>query len=97
MATTVTVTGANADVLEHLVASGQYRSIEAALDDALGHLMDREWDRHAAETALMEAIEVCMADVRAGRVTTFKSKDDITHHFDGRAKALLEGRKKAAE
>ena len=97
MTKSVTITGDNAAMLEHLVSSGQYESIDAALDDAFGLLMDREWERHAAETALKEAIELGLEDSRAGRVTTFNSSEEIARHFDGRAKALLAGRKKAAE
>ena len=97
MTKSVTITGDNAEMLEHLVASGQYESIDAALDDAFGLLMDRESERHAAETALKDAIAVGEADFAAGRFTTFNGAEEIAEHFRARRDVVLNVHGKAAE
>ena len=97
MTRSVTITGEYAELLEHLVSSGRYVSFDAALEDAFGLLIDREMEREAAETALMDALAIGLEDSRAGRVTTFESKEEIARFFDERARSLLDGRRKAAE
>jgi len=93
----VTIVGPEAEMLEALATSGSYASVNEAVADALELLWDRDLEEHEANRMLVEAAERGLADIEAGRFTTFSSPEDVTSYFRGRTRDILARHKRAAE
>jgi antitoxin ParD1/3/4 len=70
-----------ADLVERLVSTGRYQNASEVLRDGLRLVESREAEHEARLKALREAARVGIADVRAGRFTSFDSVDQLQKHL----------------
>jgi Arc/MetJ-type ribon-helix-helix transcriptional regulator len=85
MTMTLTLSSENAALLERLVESGRYDTVDAALGEALALLADGE-DMPADWAAAIDAAE---EDFAAGRFVTLSSSEEALDFFRKRREALL--------
>lgn len=77
----VVLTDSQAKFVEQMVASGQYQNASEVLREGLRLVQARETEQAARLAALREAVAVGIADIEAGRYTTFESVDALDRHL----------------
>ncbi len=73
----VVLTDRQAALVERLVESGRYQNASEVLREGLRLVEDREAGEKARLKALREAARVGIADLEAGRYTTYQSSADL--------------------
>lgn len=77
----VVLSDRQAELVERLVSSGRYQNASEVLRDGLRLVESREAEQEARLKALREAARVGIADVKAGRFTSFDSVDRLQKHL----------------
>jgi len=77
----VVLTDHQARLVEQLVTSGRYQNASEVLREGLRLVEQREEENALRLTALRSAIEVGIADIEAGRLSTFESPESLSAHL----------------
>lgn len=77
----VVLTDHQARFVEQLVASGRYQNASEVLREGLRLMEHRELEDAARLTLLSQAAQVGMADIDAGRYTSFSSAQALGSHL----------------
>lgn len=77
----VVVTDRQADLIERLVSSGRYQNASEVLRDGLRMVESREAEDKARLKLLREAARIGIADIDAGRYTTFNEPAALRRHL----------------
>ena len=77
----VVLTDSQAKFVEQMVASGHYQNASEVLREGLRLVQAREAEQAAKLAALREAVAVGVADIDAGRFTTFESVDALDRYL----------------
>ena len=85
----VVLTDSQAKFVEQMVASGHYQNASEVLREGLRLVQAREAEQAAKLAALREAVAVGVADIEAGRYTTFESVDALDRHLADIADRVL--------
>jgi antitoxin ParD1/3/4 len=88
----VVLTTHQADLVEQLVASGQYQNASEVLRDGLRLIESRNAEEKARLKALREAARVGIADIEAGRFRSFESADALRRHLGSIANNAIIGK-----
>lgn len=76
--------------VDRLVRSGRYQNASEVLREGL-RLVEREAEEERARIeALRHAAQLGIADVKAGRIQSFGSADDLDQHFGAIAESAIE-------
>ena len=78
----VVLTDSQAKFVEQMVASGHYQNASEVLREGLRLVQAREAEQAAKLAALREAVAVGIADMEAGRYTTFDDAKALRRHID---------------
>jgi len=79
----VVLTDHQADMIEKLVKSGRYQNASEVLREGLRLIERQEAEDKAKLKALREAARLGIADIEAGRYTTFTSEEALREHLTG--------------
>ena len=77
----VVLTDHQATMVEQLVGSGRYQNASEVLREGLRLLENRDQDERVRLAALRDAGQLGIADVAAGRYSTFDSSDALAQHL----------------
>lgn len=77
----VVLTDSQAQFVEQMVQAGRYQNASEVMRDGLRLVQTREAEQAAKLAALREAVAVGIADIEAGRYTTFESVDALDRHL----------------
>jgi antitoxin ParD1/3/4 len=77
----VVLTDHQASLVEQLVTSGRYQNASEVLREGLRLVERREKEDALRLDALRSATEVGIADIEAGRLSTFESPQALSAHF----------------
>jgi antitoxin ParD1/3/4 len=77
----VVLTDHQANVVEQLVSSGRYQNASEVLRDGLRMIETRETEDACRLEALRSALKIGVADIEAGRFTTFDSRESLGSHL----------------
>lgn len=77
----VVLTDHQASLLEQLVSSGRYQNASEVLREGLRLVEQREKEDTLRLDALRSAIQTGIADIEAGRLTTFDSPVTLSAHL----------------
>lgn len=87
----VVLTDHQANVVEQLVSSGRYQNASEVLRDGLRLVEKREAEDAYRLEALRSAVKIGVADIEAGRLTTFDTRESLASHLKSiAAKAIAE-------
>jgi antitoxin ParD1/3/4 len=78
----VVLTEYQADLLERLVLSGRYQNASEVLREGLRLVERQEEEAKVRLKALREAARAGIADIEAGRFSTFKSRAELRQHLE---------------
>lgn len=78
----VVLTDSQAQFVEQMVASGHYQNASEVLREGLRLVQARETEQAAKLAALREAVAVGIADIEAGRYSTFDDAGSLRTHID---------------
>ena len=84
----VVLTDSQAKFVEQMVASGHYQNASEVLREGLRLVQAREAEQAAKLAALRESVAVGIADMEAGRYTTFNDAKSLRTHIDAIAKRV---------
>lgn len=84
---TVELTEGQAELVERLVRSGRYRSASDVVSDGLDLLLAEDAEN---VERLRTEIDLGVADLEAGRSTTFESRRELRVHLDRLTKLALD-------
>ena len=84
----VVLTDSQAKFVEQMVANGHYQNASEVLREGLRLVQAREAEQAAKLAALREAVAVGIADMEAGRYTTFDDAKSLRTHIDAIAKRV---------
>lgn len=90
----VVITDHQAELIDQLVASGEYQNASEVLREGLRLVEERRAVQAAKLEALRAAVQVGIDDVEAGRYTVFENTKELSAHLD-RISAKVFARKKA--
>ncbi len=76
----VVLTDHQAELIEQLVESGRYQNASEVLRDGLRLIERRDKEDEVRLKALRNAVSVGLADLEAGRYTTFETPDALRKH-----------------
>ena len=68
-------------LVERLVSSGRYQNASEVLRDGIRMIERREAEEEARLQALRQAVQVGMADIKAGRFTLLETSESIEAHM----------------
>jgi antitoxin ParD1/3/4 len=77
----VVLTDHQAHVVEQLVSSGRYQNASEVLRDGLRLVEKREAEDALRLEALRSAVKIGIADIEAGRFTTFDTRESLGSHL----------------
>ncbi len=77
----VVLTDHQADMVDHLVASGRYQNASEVLRNGLRLVEREEAESHARLKALREAARPGISDAKAGRFRSFESETALGDHL----------------
>jgi antitoxin ParD1/3/4 len=92
----VVLTDRQADLVERLVASGQYQNASEVLRDGLRLVEVRQAEDKARLKALRDAAKVGVADFDAGRFRSFDRAAALDTHLETLADGVLAGAQRVA-
>lgn len=87
----VVLTDEQAGLVESLVAAGRYQNASEVLRDGLRLLQNREREEAARLEALRKAADIGIADIEAGRFSSFDTADDLDRHLAAITHRALNG------
>lgn len=85
----VVLTDSQAKFVEQMVATGHYQNASEVLREGLRLVQAREAEQAAKLAALREAVAVGIADIEAGRYTTFNDAASLRKHIAAIGKRVL--------
>lgn len=85
----VVLTDYQAELVERLVSSGRYQNASEVLREGLRLVEDQETEAKARIKALRDAARLGIADVEAGRYSTFDSPAELDRHLGTLRDAVL--------
>ena len=88
----VVLTDYQTDLVERLVSSGRYQNASEVLREGLRLVESREAEEKARLKALREAARVGIADIDAGRHSTFESPAELKHRLSSIADKAIGGK-----
>ena len=88
----VVLTDSQAKFVEQMVATGHYQNASEVLREGLRLVQAREAEQTAKLAALREAVAVGVADMEAGRFTTFNDVASLRAHLKAIGKRALSAR-----
>lgn len=86
----VVLTDSQAKFVEQMVASGRYQNASEVLREGLRLVQAREAEQAAKLAALREAVVLGIAEIEAGRYTTFESVDVLDRYLSDIADGVLD-------
>lgn len=87
----VVLTDHQAKVVEQFVSSGRYQNASEVLRDGLRLVEKREAEDALRLEALRSAVKIGIADIEAGRLMTFDTRESLGSHLKSiTAKAIAE-------
>lgn len=89
----VVLTDSQAKFVEQMVASGLYQNASEVLREGLRLVQAREAEQAAKLVALRAAVAVGVADIEAGRYTTFHDAASLRSHIAGISERVLAKRR----
>lgn len=87
----VVLTDHQANVVEQLVSSGRYQNASEVLRDGLRMIETREAEDAYRLEALRSAVKIGVADMEAGRLMIFDSKESLGSHLKSIASKAIAG------
>lgn len=87
----VVLTQGQAELVERLVASGRYQNASEVLREGLRLIQSREAEDEARLAALRDAARIGIADIEAGRYTSFADRAAMVRHLDELATSTIAG------
>ena len=87
----VVLTDHQAHVVEQLVSSGRYQNASEVLRDGLRLVEKREAEDALRLEALRSAVKIGIADIEAGRFTTFDTRESLGSHLKSIAAKAIAG------
>ncbi len=87
----VVLTDHQANVVELLVSSGRYQNASEVLRDGLRLIEKREAEDAYRLEALRSAVKIGIADIEAGRFTTFDTRELLGSHLKSIAAKAIAG------
>ena len=87
----VVLTDHQAHVVEQLVSSGRYQNASEVLRDGLRLVETREAEDALRLEALRSAVKIGIADIEAGRFTTFDTRESLGSHLKSIAAKAIAG------
>ena len=87
----VVLTDHQAHVVEQLVSSGRYQNASEVLRDGLRMIETREAEDAYRLEALRSAVKIGVADMEAGRLMIFDSKESLGSHLKSIASKAIAG------
>jgi antitoxin ParD1/3/4 len=88
----VVLTDTQAEFVEYLVAAGRYQNASEVLREGLRLVQAREEEQAARLAAFREAVAVGIADMEAGRYSTFDDAASLRTHIAAIGKRALSSR-----
>ena len=89
----VVLTDSQAKFVEQMVASGHYQNASEVLREGLRLVQAREAEQAAKLVALREAVTMGVADIEAGRYTTFLDAASLRSHITDISKRVVAKRR----
>jgi antitoxin ParD1/3/4 len=93
----VVITDHQAELIDTLVSSGRYQNASEVLREGLRLIEDRASEEKAKLKALREAAKIGIADLEAGRYSTFKSSGELRQFLRETTDEAISEAKAAAE
>ena len=85
----VVLTDHQAEMIDKLVKSGRYQNASEVLREGLRLIERQAAEDKAKLKALREAARLGIADIEAGRYTTFTTEDSLRTHLTGLAEEAI--------
>ena len=76
-------------LVDRLVKFGRYQNASEVLREGLRLIERQDAENRARIEALRDAVQVGIADVKAGRVQSFGSAEELGQHFDAIAASAI--------
>ena len=92
----VVLTDHQADLVERLVTSGRYQNASEVLRDGLRMIETRDAQDKAKLKALRDAAKLGIADIAAGRFSSFESTAALERHLAQLTDEAIAGKRAAA-